>query len=104
MSTNFLELRHKYYAITITVSDDNTQSVIERNYNMEEILKQIALENGTTVSSVKREIEFAIHEAMNSPQSRATGFWDELTNDGKEPSVETVIAAIVLQVKNKMKS
>lgn len=71
---------------------------------MEEILKQIALENGTTVSSVKREIEFAIHEATNSPQSRATGFWDELTNDGKEPSVETVIAAIVLQVKNKMKS
>lgn len=71
---------------------------------MEEILKQIALENGTTVSSVKREIEFAIHEAMNSPQSRATDFWDELTNDGKEPSVETVIAAIVLQVKNKMKS
>lgn len=71
---------------------------------MEEILKQIALENGTTVSSVKREIEFAIHEAMNSPQSSATGFWDELTNDGKEPSVETVIAAIVLQVKNKMKS
>ena len=71
---------------------------------MEEILKQIALENGTTVSSVKREIEFAIHEAMNSPQSRATCFWDELTNDGKEPSVETVIAAIVLQVKNKMKS
>ena len=71
---------------------------------MEEILKQIALENGTTVSSVKREIEFAIHEAMNSPQSIATGFWDELTNDGKEPSVETVIAAIVLQVKNKMKS
>lgn len=71
---------------------------------MEEILKQIALENGTTVSSVKREIEFAIHEAMNSSQSRATGFWDELTNDGKEPSVETVIAAIVLQVKNKMKS
>ena len=67
-------------------------------------IKQIALENGTTVSSVKREIEFAIHEAMNSPQSRATGFWDELTNDGKEPSVETVIAAIVLQVKNKMKS
>lgn len=74
MSTNFLGLRHKYYAITITASDDNTQSVIERNYNMEEILKQIALENGTTVSSVKREIEFAIHEAMNSPQSRATGF------------------------------
>ena len=71
---------------------------------MEEILKQIALENGTTVSSVKREIEFAIHEAMNSHQSRATGFWDELTNDGKEPSVETVIAAIVLQGKNKMRS
>ena len=71
---------------------------------MEKILKQIALENGTTVSSVKREIEFAIHEAMNSPQSRATGFCDELTNDGKEPSVETVIAAIALQVKNKMKS
>ena len=65
MSTNFLGLRHKYYAITITVSDDNTQSVIERNYNMEEILKQIALENRTTVGSVKKEIEFAIHEAMN---------------------------------------
>ena len=56
MSTNFLGLRHKYYAITITVSDDNTQSVIERNYNMEEILKQIALENRTTVGSVKKEI------------------------------------------------
>ena len=36
---------------------------------MEEILKQIALENGTTVSSVKREIEFAIHEAMNFPMT-----------------------------------
>ena len=104
MSTNFLGLRHKYYAITITVSDDNTQSVIDRNYNMEEILKQIALENGTTVSSVKREIEFAIHEAMNSPQSRATGFWNELSYDGKEPSVETVIAALVSQVICKINS
>ncbi len=71
---------------------------------MEKILKQIALENGTTVSSVKREIEFAIHEAMNSPQPKAKAFWDELTNDGKEPSVETVIAAIVLEVNNRMKS
>ncbi len=71
---------------------------------MEKILKQIALENGTTVSSVKREIEFAIHEAMNSPQPKAKVFWDELTNDGKEPSVETVIAAIVLEVNNRMKS
>jgi len=38
-----LGLRHKYYAITITVSDDNTQSVIERNYNMEEILLIVVL-------------------------------------------------------------
>ncbi len=71
---------------------------------MEEILKQIALENRTTVGSVKKEIEFAIHEAMNNSQTDSKNFWDELTNDGKEPSVETVIAAIVLQVKNKMKS
>ena len=98
LSTNFLGLRHKYYAITITVSDDNTQSVIERNYNMEEILKQIALENRTTVGSVKKEIEFAIHEAMNNSQTDSKNFWNELSYDGKEPSVETVIAALVSKV------
>lgn len=104
MSTNFLGLRHKYYAITITVSDDNTQSVIERNYNMEEILKQIALENRTTVVSVKKEIEFAIHEAMNNSQTDSKNFWNELSYDGKEPSVETVIAALVSQVISKINS
>ena len=85
MSTNFLGLRHKYYAITITVSDDNTQSVIERNYNMEEILKQIAL-------------------AMNNSQTDSKNFWNELSYDGKEPSVETVIAALVSQVICKINS
>lgn len=104
LSTNFLGLRHKYYAITITVSDDNTQSVIERNYNMEEILKQIALENRTTVDSVKKEIEFAIHEAMNNSQTDSKNFWNELSYDGKEPSVETVIAALVSQVICKINS
>ena len=56
---------------------------------MEEILKQIALENRTTVGSVKKEIEFAIHEAMNNSQTDSKNFWNELSYDGKEPSVET---------------
>ena len=41
---------------------------------MEEILKQIALENRTTVGSVKKEIEFAIHEAMNNSQTDSKNF------------------------------
>ncbi|MFR3420117.1 MAG: hypothetical protein ACLTSM_09045 [Eubacterium sp.] len=41
---------------------------------MEEILKQIALENRTTVGSVKKEIEFAIHEAMNNSQTDSKKF------------------------------
>lgn len=71
---------------------------------MEEILKQIALENGTTVGSVKKEIKFAIHEAMNNSQTDSKNFWNELSYDGKEPSVETVIAALVSQVISKINS
>ena len=52
---------------------------------MEEILKQIALENRTTVGSVKKEIEFAIHEAMNNSQTDSKNFWNELSYDGKGP-------------------
>jgi hypothetical protein len=74
------------------------------NYKMEEILKQIALENRTTVGSVKKEIEFAIHEAMNNSQTDSKNFWNELSYDGKEPSVETVIAALVSQVICKINS
>ena len=47
---------------------------------MEEILKQIALENRTTVGSVKKEIEFAIHEAMNNSQTDSKNFWNELSS------------------------
>lgn len=71
---------------------------------MEEILKQIALENRTIVDSVKKEIEFAIHEAMNNSQTDSKNFWNELSYDGKEPSVETVIAALVSQVICKINS
>lgn len=71
---------------------------------MEEILKQIALENRTTVDSVKKEIEFAIHKAMNNSQTDSKNFWNELSYDGKEPSVETVIAALVSQVICKINS
>ena len=49
---------------------------------MEEILKQIALENRTTVGSVKKEIEFAIHEAMNNSQTDSKNFWNELSYAG----------------------
>lgn len=71
---------------------------------MEEILKQIALENRTTVGSVKKEIEFAIHEAMNNSQTVQKIFGMNFPMTGKEPSVETVIAALVSQVISKINS
>ena len=65
---------------------------------MEEILKQIALENRTTVGSVKKEIEFAIHEAMNNSQTDSKNFWNELSYDGKEPSVAALVSQVICKI------
>ena len=95
-------------------SDNNSQVIINGKvaytanakdyFSKSKELKQIALENRTTVGSVKKEIEFAIHEAMNNSQTDSKNFWNELSYDGKEPSVETVIAALVSQVISKINS
>ena len=42
----------------------------------------------------------AIREAMASSDPKARAFWSELAPDGKEPSIEEFLTAIVDKVKN----
>lgn len=72
---------------------------------MEKIFSKVAAKNSTTVAEVKSEICAAINMAMensdNNPEAKE--FWSNISKDGKSPSPEEVIKAIVarLQLENR---
>ena len=55
-----------------------------------------------TEKAVKKEMQFAIREAMKSAEPEAMAFWNAVAPDGKEPPIEKVIAMIALNVNNRM--
>lgn len=67
---------------------------------MEKLYSKIAETHNTAPDEVESQIDYAIRFAMNNPSSDAQNFWKQLASDGKQPSPEEVINAIIAQVLN----
>ncbi|MGN0539138.1 MAG: sporulation initiation factor Spo0A C-terminal domain-containing protein [Candidatus Fimenecus sp.] len=67
---------------------------------MKHIIEEIAKQNGVSKEEVIRDIQEAISIAMQSENAEAKAFWKQLAPDGKQPPIETVIRAIVSQLKS----
>ena len=62
---------------------------------MEKILEHVAKQHNVSVDEVRREMETAIHEAMQSTDPNVQELWKEITEDGKEPTPEELIGHIL---------
>ena len=67
---------------------------------MKDIIKKIAKNNNTTVRNVTREIQSAIANAAASryDNEQSRKIWDELSPNGKIPSVEEFILFVARKV------
>jgi len=55
------------------------------------ILRQVALENGVSLSEVRKEIQSAIDAAMSNPDPAVQAQWKAMSHNGQIPSPEEVI-------------
>lgn len=62
-------------------------------------LIKLAQQNGVSEEAVRREIEFAITEAMKNPEPKAQAFWKSIPHKGELPTPEEVIVYIADMVK-----
>lgn len=63
-----------------------------------EIIKQIAKQNGVTPRQVKADIREAMRASMRSSSPAARAFWGKMSPDGKEPSIGEFIRACAGQI------
>lgn len=68
--------------------------------NTKAIIRQIAKEHGVTPAEVKRDMQFAIKEAMNSTDPVAREHWNVLSPNGKVPTIKQVLTYMARQVSN----
>lgn len=54
-------------------------------------LEIIAAKEGISVEEVRREIQFAIDEAMKNPDPKVQAEWRKIPKKGKKPTPEEVI-------------
>ena len=66
--------------------------------DMNEVIRKVAEQNGVSKGEVKSEIKKAIKVAMNSNDCQVLDFWNKISPDGKEPSVENFIAEITAMI------
>ncbi len=59
--------------------------------NTKDILERIAKDNNTTPEEVKKEMRSAIREGMKSNDTKTQMLWKQISPDGKEPSIESVL-------------
>lgn len=69
---------------------------------MNDILRRIAEEDGTTERTVRKEMRFTIRETMKSAEPEAIVLWKVVAPNGKGSLIEKVIATIALNVNNRM--
>lgn len=97
LSTSIARLRQIGCVITITVSDRHSPKDIGGNV-LKNIIKEVAKAHKMSEQEVRNEMRIAIRAAMQSPDPTAQAFWKQIAPDGKEPTVEKVIASISLMV------
>lgn len=62
---------------------------------MKKILEHVAKQYNVSVDEVRREMETAIHEGMQSTDPNVQKLWKEIAEDGKEPTPEEFIVHIL---------
>ena len=62
------------------------------------IIKQIAKREGVTEKQVEKDMQEAIRFAMASLNPDAQKFWQQISPDGSEPSVDIFLKAISAEV------
>ena len=68
---------------------------------MSDVLERVAEANGVTREEVEREIQKAIKEARKNCGEQGKEFWDSLSPNGAEPSVEETLEALMLLMRKK---
>ncbi|MBQ8825163.1 MAG: hypothetical protein IJZ64_08065 [Ruminococcus sp.] len=58
------------------------------------ILNQIAMENNISLEEVRKEITYAIEEAMRSDDPIAKNLWSQISKNGETPTPEETIEFI----------
>ena len=66
--------------------------------NTRAIIRQIAKKHGVTPAEVKREMQLAIKEAMQSTDPVAREHWNILSPNGKDPTIEQFLTYIAKQI------
>lgn len=64
-----------------------------------EILRQVALENGVSLTEVRKEIQIAIEAGMSNPDPAVQSEWKAISQDGHPPSPEDLIIYLVKKIK-----
>lgn len=68
---------------------------------MKNVLKQVAKNNNTTVGEVRREINKAINEGMNSPDPQVRAMWKSMSKNGGTPTAEEAVAYLSSAARNR---
>lgn len=63
------------------------------------IIKQIANKNGVTTSQVRAELREAMKISMASQEPQAKEFWQQISPDGYEPSVDDFLKFCINRAK-----
>ena len=67
---------------------------------MKKLIKQVAKQNGVSVTEVRREIAAAIKEGMSSTEPEAVLFWSQF--GGKVPTPEQLITVLLQSVSERV--
>ncbi|MBE6811076.1 MAG: hypothetical protein E7521_08500 [Ruminococcaceae bacterium] len=62
------------------------------------IIRQIAKEHGVSPEEVKRDMQYAIKEAMKSTDPIARAHWAKISPNGKEPTIEQFLTYVIGQI------
>ena len=66
--------------------------------SFENIIRQIATDNGITAKEVRRDMEEAMYESMRSQDSTAKAHWNQILSDGEEPTLEKFFEYIMQEI------
>jgi len=67
----------------------------------EQIYRQIAIQHGTSVESVKKEIKMAMLIGMVNQDPEVQKKWDAIPHDGDVPTPEELLIYLTSQIQNR---
>ena len=65
--------------------------------NFKKILERIALQNGVSVTQVRRDIQNALDEGWNSNDEKIRAYWRKIPTRHEKPTLEEVVLHIMTE-------